>query len=153
MEAEYIALSQSMRELIPIREVVLEMQKLVFGGRKVLECRSHSTIFEYASSANKNETHKLLVSTVYEDNNACRKFATAPKMSPRTKYIAVKYHFFRENVDQLQIRVVRIDSAENATNAFTKQGAAGTSNLSTVAQEDHGLVIPCPYSYILSTYR
>jgi hypothetical protein len=59
MEAEYIALSQSMREVIPIREVVLEMQKLVFGGRKVIECRSHSKIFEYASSANKNETHKL----------------------------------------------------------------------------------------------
>jgi len=121
MEAEYIALSQAMRELIPIREVVLEMQRLVFGGQKVLECRTHSKIFEFApSSTNKNETHKLPVSTVYEDNNACLKFATAPKMSPRTKHIAVKYHFFREKVDQLQIRVVRIDSADNLSDAMTK---------------------------------
>jgi hypothetical protein len=45
-EAEYIALSQSMRKLIPIWEVALEMQKIVFGGRKVLECRSHSKIYE-----------------------------------------------------------------------------------------------------------
>ena len=87
MEAEYIALSQAMRELIPIREVVLETQRLVFGGQKVLACRSHSKIFEFAppsTSSNTNEAHKLPVSTVYEDNNACLKFATAPKMSPRT---------------------------------------------------------------------
>jgi hypothetical protein len=51
MEAENIALSQSMPELIPTREVVLEMQKLVFGGRKVLECRSYSKIYEDASIA------------------------------------------------------------------------------------------------------
>jgi len=102
MEAEYIALSQAMRELIPIREVVLEMQRLVFGGQKVLECRTHSKIFEFAST-NKNETHKLPVSTLYKDNNACLKFATALKMSPRTKHIAVRYHFFREKVDLLQI--------------------------------------------------
>jgi hypothetical protein len=120
MEAEYIALSQAMRELIPILEVVLEIQKLVFRGHKVLECCTHSKIFEDITNIDNNETHPLPVSMVYEDNNACLKFATAPKMSPRTKHIAVKYHFFREKVDQLQIRVVRIDSAENLSDAMTK---------------------------------
>jgi hypothetical protein len=109
MEAEYIALSQSMRELIPIREVILEMQKTVFGGRQVLACRSHSKIYE-----------ELPMSTVYEDNNACLKFATAPKMSPRTKHIAVKYHFFREKVEKLEIQVIRIDSEDNVADTFTK---------------------------------
>jgi hypothetical protein len=41
-------------------------------------------------------------------------------MSPRTKHIAVKYHFFREKVEKLEIQVVRIDSEENAADAFTK---------------------------------
>jgi hypothetical protein len=41
-------------------------------------------------------------------------------MSPRTKHIAVKYHFFREKVEKLEMQVVRIDSAENAADAFTK---------------------------------
>jgi hypothetical protein len=118
MEAEYIALSQSMRELIPIREVILEMQKIVFGGRQVLACRSHSKIYEENGSSFKQ--HTMPMSTVYEDNNACLKFATAPKMSPRTKHIAVKYHFFREKVEMLEIQVIRIDSAENAADTFTK---------------------------------
>jgi hypothetical protein len=124
MEAEYIALSQSMRELIPIREVVLEMQQHVFGGRKILGCRTHSKIFEQSNESDArgddNAHNKLPISTVYEDNNACLKFATAPKMSPRTKHIAVKYHFFREKVEKLEIQVVRIDSEENAADAFTK---------------------------------
>jgi hypothetical protein len=47
---------QAMRELIPIREEVLEMQKLVFGGQKVLECRSHSKNFEFASNTHNNDT-------------------------------------------------------------------------------------------------
>jgi hypothetical protein len=96
MEADYIALSQSMRELIPIlREVVLEMQKIVFaGGGKVLECESHSKIYEQTGTTTASgekvwhdkdiEKNKLPISTVYEDNtNACLKFATAPKMSLR----------------------------------------------------------------------
>jgi hypothetical protein len=115
MESEYISLSQSMRELIPIREAILEMQKIVFKGHPVLACRSHSKIFEESTTSD-----TLPMSTVHEDNNACLKFATAPKMSPRTKHIAVKYHFFREKVANLEIKIVRIDSADNPADAFTK---------------------------------
>jgi hypothetical protein len=43
MEAEYISLSQSMRELIPIREVVLEMQHHVFGEKKNLGMPSRAS--------------------------------------------------------------------------------------------------------------
>jgi hypothetical protein len=62
----------------------------------------------------------LPISTVYEDNNACLKFATAPKMSPRTKHIAVKHHFFLEKVAQLEIQVIHIDSEENMVDAVLK---------------------------------
>jgi len=96
------------------------MQKNVFGRRKVLVCRSHSKIYEKNGTKKDDEQNKLPISTVYEDNNACLKFATAPKMSPRTKHIAVKYHFFREKVVKLEIQVIRIDSAENAADAFMK---------------------------------
>ena len=115
MESEYISLSQSMRELIPIREAILEMQKIVFKGHTVLACRSHSKIYEELTTSD-----TLPMSTVHEDNNACLKFATAPKMSPRTKHIAVKYHFFREKVANLEIKIIRIDSADNPADAFTK---------------------------------
>ena len=139
MEAEYVALSQSMRELIPIREVILEIQRIVFNNEKQLGCRSHSKVFEESGEdkPDKTPTHewsvvagrkgrrhgklpKIPKSTVYEDNNACLKHAMAPKMSPRTKHIAVKYHFFREKVRNLEIEVVRIDTGNQIADIFTK---------------------------------
>jgi hypothetical protein len=48
------------------------------------------------------------------------KFAVALRKCRQEQSTAVKYHFFREKVDLLQIRVVHIYSAENAANAFTK---------------------------------
>jgi hypothetical protein len=85
---------------------------------QVLACRSHSKIYEENGSSFKQ--HTMPMSTVYEDDNACLKFATAPKMSPRTKHIDVKYHFFWEKVEKLEIQVIHIDSDENAADTFTK---------------------------------
>ena len=74
LEAEYIALAQAMRELIPVRRIFVEMLRefKLIGDNEV-----------------------PVKSTVFEDNNGCIATCTAPKMSPRTKHIAVKYHFVR----------------------------------------------------------
>ena len=38
-------------------------------------------------------------STIFEDNNGALQLATVPKMTLRSKHIAIKYHFFfREHV-------------------------------------------------------
>ena len=74
LEAEYIALAQAMRELVPIRRIFVEM------------LRNFQLIGQ----------HEVPVkSTVFEDNNGCIATCTAPKLSPRTKHIAIKYHFVR----------------------------------------------------------
>lgn len=36
--------------------------------------------------------------------------ASAPKMTPRSKHIAVKYHFFRESVEKGEIKLLKIAS-------------------------------------------
>ena len=75
MEAEYIALSTGMRELV--------------GSRKIIaEITLHGAIKRNAVSR---------VSRAYEDNMAALKHAVMklPKLSPRTKHIAVKYHWFK----------------------------------------------------------
>jgi hypothetical protein len=61
-EAEYIALSQSARDLIPMRALLHELSlatKLIVGST-------------------------IAYSTIFEDNKGCVKLATAPKMHPRT---------------------------------------------------------------------
>ena len=76
-EAEYIALSQSLRDLIPMRRLLEEA-----GKGLSIDLGKPATLH----------------STVFEDNNGALSLALSPKISPRTKHIAVKYHHFRESV-------------------------------------------------------
>ena len=42
-----------------------------------------------------DESDSMIKSKIFEDNNGCISTATAPKLTPRTKHIAVKYNFVR----------------------------------------------------------
>ena len=86
MEAEYIALSHAMRELIAVRELVKDIYTHVLCNTQGLKNVNYQTISKAFG--------KIPQSLVHEDNEACLKFAQMPKMSPRTKHIALPYHFF-----------------------------------------------------------
>jgi hypothetical protein len=109
MEAEYIALSSAMRELIAIREILKEIKLLVFANTEKPTYSMVAKTFE-----------PLPTSHVYEDNDSCLKFATLPRMSPRTKHIAIPYHFFRSKVMELEIKVLPIDTQDQLADQFTK---------------------------------
>ncbi|MGH3053371.1 MAG: Ty1/Copia family ribonuclease HI, partial [Gaiellaceae bacterium] len=99
MEAEYIALSQSMRELLPIKRLVKEMSDKL----------GNSTPYKIRT-----------LSTVFEDNTGALGMAKSPKLTPRNRHIAVKYHFFRSHVHDGAIEVVKIDTKEQKADIFTK---------------------------------
>ena len=100
MEAEYIALSMGMRELVPARELIKE----IADGLKI-ERDESSTI-----------------SKVWEDNNGCLLLASSPmpKVTPRSKHFGIKYHWFREKVDGEKIKILPIDTKEQLADIFTK---------------------------------
>jgi hypothetical protein len=63
----------------------------------------------------------MLHSTVFEDNNDALSLAVAPKITPRTKHIAVKYHHFRESIGENKgILIVKIGTSEQKADIFTK---------------------------------
>ena len=97
-EAEYIALSTAMREIIPMKRVLKEITKIM--NCKLKETRTFSTIFE--------------------DNNGALELAKVPKMRPRTKHIAIKYHHFREHVKNKTVKVVHVDTNEQLADILTK---------------------------------
>jgi len=98
VEAEYIALSQAMREVLPMRELLSEIGEKQ-GLNFVKPCLTHSTIFE--------------------DNNGALSLAVSPSTTPRTKHIAVKYHFFRDQVGK-GVELKKVDSREQVADIFTK---------------------------------
>ena len=87
-----------MRDLIPIRSILIELSKL-------LDLKINVPI-----------TH----STVFEDNNGALELAKEPKYRPRTKHIAIKYHHFRKFVDEEVIKIHSIDTKEQIADIFTK---------------------------------
>ena len=98
MEAEYISLSTAMRDLIPLRTLVDEVKDLI--GASMLPCRTYSKIFE--------------------DNNGPLILASTPRMTPCSKHIAVKYHFFKEHVRTVQIQLVKVESEKQMADCLTK---------------------------------
>ena len=75
-EAEYIAMSQALRETIPLHSLMKEI----------------SSVFELHIPAPK------FVLKVHEDNQSCIATGENPKFNPQTKHSAIKYHHFRKHV-------------------------------------------------------
>jgi hypothetical protein len=97
-EAEYIALAHSMRDVIPLMNLLEEFRKIVpvTNVPPEIKCK------------------------VFEDNTSCIKVAKAPNMTPRTKHIALKYHFFRSHVASGKINIVPISTTEQTADILTK---------------------------------
>ena len=111
-EAEYIALSQAMRDLIPMQTLMQEIANVT--KMKVGSTIAHSKSFEDREGI--VEPH----STVYEDNKGCVDLVKSPKTNPRTRHIAIKYHHFREHVQKGHLAIRWISTLEQLAGIFTK---------------------------------
>ena len=111
MESEYIPLSNAMRELIACREILKEIFAHVMHDSAKGNSINYHTISKTFS--------EIPPSIVHEDNEACLKFTTTPKMSPRTKHIAIPYHFFCSKVGK-EIKVVAVNTDNQLADQFTK---------------------------------
>lgn len=103
-EAEYIAASTAMRAFIPLRRMV------------------HTLLDKFGITIPEDNN----ISIVWEDNNGVIKMVEAeyPNMTPRSKHIAIKYHWFREHLntkfDGATVRMQRIDTTDQLADIFTK---------------------------------
>jgi len=98
-EAEFYALSTSLRECIPL---IALMKEFVAQG--------------LCSSVIAPQVH----CRVFEDNSGALEMANNPKYRPRTKHIATKHHHFRQYVERGDIVVVPIPSEDQRADSLTK---------------------------------
>ena len=99
VEAEYIALSTALRDLLPGRALLKEI-----GAKLQLSFCKESVI----------------MSKVWEDNTGTIRLAEAAhKVTFCMKHIAVKYHFFHSHLSD-EVRVLKVDTTEQLADVFTK---------------------------------
>jgi hypothetical protein len=97
-EAEYIALSQALREVIPLITLLDELGSVftLFTSEPNFQCK------------------------VWEDNQSCIAMAESTKFSPRTKHIALKYHHFKQFQESGRIKVSYVNTEEQLADILTK---------------------------------
>ncbi len=101
MEAEYIALSTACRDLFPLMDKLTELTSVLnlpFTPGSNMHVRIH------------------------EDNVGTLTLGKLEprRMTPRSKHYAVKYHWFREHLGPRNIELVKIASAHQLGDIFTK---------------------------------
>ena len=99
MEAEYVALSTSMHDLIPLHQLVEEVAI-------ALKCDAQFIV----------QTH----STVFEDNNIALALANLPHLTPCSKHISVWMHWFQEHIQKGDVQVVKVHTNFQVADIFTK---------------------------------
>ena len=99
LHSECVALSHSVRELIPLKSLIKEViENLGIDSGKL----------KFVSS-----------STIYEDNNGAIVVATSPIMTPTSKHISVKYYWFSQHVGK-EFVIWKIKSENQKADIFTK---------------------------------
>jgi hypothetical protein len=110
-EAEYGALSQAMRMILPIREAMIELIEHV-------EAKDDLGNFPFGP---RDELLKFKT-TIHEDNSAALSLALNQKVTSRTKHWNVKLHFFWSHVNDKDKRItcVKVDTKLQRADYLTK---------------------------------
>jgi Reverse transcriptase (RNA-dependent DNA polymerase) len=110
-EAEYIALSMCLRDLLPMRTLLTELSKgFDFGISADAVVGPQSFV----------DTH-MHQSTIFEDNTGCLELANKPdQYRPRTKHIGIKWHHFQDTVKNGSVIVQKINTTMQLADPLTK---------------------------------
>ena len=98
-EAEYIALSSALREVIAIVHLLEDLKSYglpIHGSTPVVKCRT------------------------FEDNMSCVNMANTHKTRPRTKHLCIRLHHFRSHILRKTITVEHISTKEQIADILTK---------------------------------
>lgn len=98
-EAEYISLSMSLRDVIPIMSLISEIKSKGFD----VPC-----------------TEPHVYCKLFEDNSGALELARLPKMRPRTKHLCASLHHFREHVRLGLIKIFPIATDLQTADILTK---------------------------------
>jgi hypothetical protein len=99
LEAEYSALSYSLRTLLPLKRLLVEVVSALPITASLIP---------------------TIKARAFEDNQGAYYLATNKRITNRTKYFLVKYHWFWSHHERNEFVVYKIDTQEQLADYFTK---------------------------------
>jgi hypothetical protein len=107
-EAEYIALSMATRELLPLHRILQEITQ-------------HSLVhLPLPTQFSTTRSSTMQATQLYEDNASCIVLAHSEGSKQRTKHISIKWHHFRDQIRNGNLKIVKIDTHSNWADILTK---------------------------------
>jgi hypothetical protein len=98
-EAEYAALTSSLRVLLPLKKLIQEMVNEM-GHEDLQNTKVHATVFE--------------------DNQSAYYLATNQRITNRTKYFLAKWHWFWDSYNKGEFDIIKCPTDEQRADYFTK---------------------------------
>ncbi len=104
MEAEYVTLSTSCRDLFPLIDITHKICGTFDIGERQFQQAAQMHV------------------KIHEDNVGALALGKLEprRMTPRSKHYAIKYHWFREHIGPRHIDLVKIDTDDQLGDLFTK---------------------------------
>jgi hypothetical protein len=99
LEAEYSALSYALKALLPLKRILTEVVA-------ILDIPS--------------PMRTSIQARVFEDNQGCYYLATNQRLTNRTKYFLVKYHWFWSHYNRGEFTVFKVDTGDQLADYLTK---------------------------------
>ena len=98
-ESKYTRLSYTLREAIPIMRILTEMRE-----------------YGYEITSTKAKIH----CRVYEDNSGVLEMAQEYKYCPRTKFLNIKLHHFRDYMERKEVSIHKVATQDQHADFLTK---------------------------------
>ena len=99
LEAEYSVLSSSMRMVLTIKRLLVDICEVITLPRQI---------------------HTSFRCRVFEDNKGALALATTHRITSRTKYFLVKWHWFWCHVKNGLVEVIKVDTTDQIADYLTK---------------------------------
>ena len=100
LHPDYVDFSQSMRDLLPLKHMCVDVSKGLSLDPEKLKYNTKSKVFE--------------------ENYGALKVHNLPKITPGSKFIAIKHNWLRENINNCECTVENITGYFHKADIFTK---------------------------------
>lgn len=108
------------RHLLPLRRIMADITNFRPINITLPSKAPIITHTQSFTSSTKESSPDLPLSIIFEDNASCIVLAQSDHHKPRTKHISIKWHHFRDQIENGSIVICKIGTSDNLADIISK---------------------------------